>query len=228
MSILSRWRNPMAVFAVSAMLAVAVFTIFTAAADVDEAADSTVKIAGLSEAAAAVESGWSLMMRADALAATGQAPAEAQAMFDQGQATYNAGKLALSTAGIEQVDQALAGTDQGLAGMIQSFGGTMQLAQVDVGRATANHLTNSAGILANVQPAIVGLGQVVAAGDDRLVTRLNNGGSTLRLIAWLSAAVAALGMAFAAWSAWSMNRREDDDAAAIGSAESEIAEDKAA
>ena len=84
MTFLSKWRNSIAVLAVSAMLVVASVVFFTAAGDVNEASDSIAQISGLETAVDGVDTGWSYMVRADALAATGEAPEEARVLFDTG------------------------------------------------------------------------------------------------------------------------------------------------
>ena len=229
MTFLSKWRNSIAVLAVSAMLVVASVVFFTAAGDVNEASDSIAQISGLETAVDGVDTGWSYMVRADALAATGEAPEEARVLFDTGLATYEGSKLALASVGIAQIDQALAGTDQGLASLTQSFEGTMQLAEMgDVASAAQNHVTNTLAVLEGVQPAIVGLGQIVDAANLELGTQLNDGGTTARQVGALGGAVAAFGILFAAWTAWSASRRESEVEPAWTDNVVEISEERAA
>ncbi len=194
------------------MLAVAAYGSLAAAGDINEAADAQVSIGALSTAASDLELAWFQVMGADALAATGQAPAESQGFYDAGIELYNSSKLVLSAAGIEQIDQALAGSDQGLVAMNAAFAGTMALAaNSDVAGATSNHMDNTLVLYDNVAPAVEGLGLVAQAADARLEAKMNSGASSLRLLGWLSAGVVALAALFAGWSAWSIYRREDDE-----------------
>lgn len=211
MSIWTKWRNPIAIFAVAAMLAVAAYGSLTAAGDINEAADAQVSIGALSNAAADLELAWFQLMGADALAATGEAPAESQGFYDGGLELYNSSKAVLAAAGIEQIDQALAGSDQGLVAMNAAFDGTMQLAAAgDVAGATNNHIDNTLVLYDNVAPAVEGLGLVAQAADARLESSMNSGASSLRLLGWLSVGVVAIAAMFGGWSAWSIYRRDDE------------------
>lgn len=223
MSIWTKWRNPIAIFAVTAMLAVAAYGSLAAASDINEAADAQVSIGALSDAASDLELAWFQAMGADALAATGEAPAEAQGFYDGAIELYDSSKLVLSAAGIEQIDQALAGSDQGLVAMNAAFAETMRLANEEgnVAAATANHMDNTVALYSNVDPAVKGLALVAQAADARLEAKMNSGASSLRLLGWLSVAVVAIGAAFAGWTAWSIYRRDDEAEMASGSGSSE-------
>ena len=211
MSIWTKWRNPIAIFAVTAMLAVAAYGSLAAAGDINEAADAQVSIGALSSAASDLELAWFQAMGADALAATGEAPAEAQGFYDGAINLYNSSKLVLAAAGIEQIDQALAGSDQGLDAMNAAFAETTRLAATgDVAAATSNHMDNTLVLYDNVAPAVEGLGLVAQTADARLEAKMNSGASSLRLLGWLSVAVVALGAIFAGWTAWSIYRRDDE------------------
>ena len=221
MFIWAKWRNPIALSVVAVMLAVAAFASFAAASDIDDAADGSVQIGAISKAAADIELAWFHMMGADALAATGEAPAEAQGAYDAGMNLYNSSKAVLAAAGKEPIDQALAGSDQGLVAMNAAFAGTMQLAELQgPAAATANHMDATLLIYNNVEPAVKGLGQIAQAADAELVAKMNNGASDLRLLGWVSAGVVALAAMFTAWSAWSIYRKEDDEAESVASDES--------
>ncbi len=210
-----KWRNPIAVFAVTAMLGLAAYGAIEASGDLSDAAGGQVQISQWAVAASDVELAWNEAVGADALAATGQAPAESQASFDAAIARYNSGKAILSTTGIEQVDLALAGTDQGLAALTASFNGTLALAASgDVAAATGNHMANTLAVFTGVQPAVQGLGQVSQAATVRLEGRMDSGASSLQLLGWISAAVVAIGAAFTGWSVWSIYRKDEEEAEA--------------
>lgn len=216
------WRNPIAVFAVVAVLAVASYATFAAASEVNEAADGQMEIGAVAKAAADLELAWFQAMGADALAATGQAPDEAQGFYDGAINLYNSSKVVLSAAGIDEVNQALAGSDQALVVMNQAFEVTKQLAaNGDVVGATRNHMDNTVVLYSNVEPAVKGLAQIAQAGDARLEARLDNGATDLRIFGWISAVVAAMGAAFAGWTAWSIYRRDDDPAISVSDASGE-------
>ncbi len=214
MAILNKWRNPIVIFAISVMLAVTVYASFAAAGDINDAADGGVQIGAISKAAADFELAWFQMMGADALAATGEAPAEAQGFYDGGLALYNQSKAVLQAADREPINLAIAGSDQALVMMNAAFEGTMALAASgDIAAATSNHMDGTVVLYSNVEPAVKGLAQVGVVGDERLTARLNSGAADLRMLGWISVAVVALGAVFAGWSAWSIYRREDEDAA---------------
>lgn len=221
MFIWTKWRNPIAVFTVSAMLtAAAILTVITAS-DLNEASDASVQIGALSKAAADLELAWFQAMGADALAATGQAPDEAQGFYEGAINLYDSSKVVLAAAGIPEINQALAASDQGLAGMTAAFAQTMALAPVSVEQATQNHLAAAGAIYNSVDPAVKGLAQVAQAADAHLVSEMNSGATKLRIMAGLSFVIAAAGAAFAGWSAWSIYRREDDESAAAEGREPE-------
>ncbi len=216
MSQLFKWRNPIAVFAVSMMLAVTVYASFAAAGDINDASDGGVQLGAISKAAADIELAWFQMMGADALAATGHAPAEAQGFYDAGLDLYNSSKAVLAAAGKEPIDQALAGSDQALVAMNAAFAGTMELAKSgNIEAATANHMDGTVLLYGNVEPAVKGLAQVGQVADGQLAARLNNGAADLRLLGSVSAAIVAMGALFAGWSAWSIYRREDEEEMAM-------------
>lgn len=218
MFIWTKWRNPIAVFAVTGMLAAAAIVSMIAAGDLNEASDAQVTVGALSKAAADFELAWFQAMGADALAATGQAPDESQGFYDGSINLYNSSKAVLSAAGISQINQALAASDQGLAVMNAAFAETMRLAASgDVASATDNHMDGTVALYGRVDPAVKGLALVAQAADARLEARMNSGAAKLRLMSGLSLAIAAMGALFAGWTAWSMYRREDD-AATVGEA----------
>lgn len=208
----NKWRNPIVVVAVAVMLAVSTYASFAVASDVNDAADGGIQLGAISKAAADVELAWTQMIGADALAATGQASAEAQASFDSATNLYNSSKAVLAAADKDPINQALAGSDQGLVLMNDAFAGTMDLAKTgEIARATANHTGGVLVLYASVEPAVKGLAQVGQAADLQLKARMDNGAADLRLLGWISAAVVALGAAFAGWSAWSIYRRDEEE-----------------
>lgn len=222
MVIWKTWRSPIVVFAVTAMLAVSAYASFEVAADVNDAADGGAQLGAISKAAADVELAWFQLMGADALAATGQAPAEAQGFYDAGINLYNSSKAVLSAAGKEPINQALAGSDQGLLAMNAAFAGTMALAASgDVAAATGNHMDGTLLLYGSVEPAVKGLAQVAQVADGQLEARMDNGAANLRIFAWISVVVVAMGAAFAGWSAWSIYRREEEEEAGDASVSSE-------
>jgi hypothetical protein len=209
MSFVSKWRNQLVDVAVVGMLVAAGVASSMASSDINEAAEAQVQIGALSKAAADFELAWFQAMGADALAATGQAPDEAQGFYDGAINLYNSSKAVLASAGIPEIDQALAASDQGLAVMNQAFAGTMAYAAAgDVASATANHMNGTVVLYGNVDPAVEGLTLVAQAADAQLVAEMNSGASKLRLMSTLSFVVAAFGAAFAGWSAWSIYRKE--------------------
>ncbi len=210
MSFVSKWRNPLVVVVVVGMLFAAGIASSMASNDLTDAAKADVQIGALSKAASNFELAWFQAMGADALAATGQAPDEAQGFYDGAINLYNSSKAVLASAGIPEIDQALAASDQGLAVMNAAFAGTMAFAAVgDVASATANHMNGTVVLYGNVDPAVKGLSLVAQAADAQLVSEMNSGASKLRLMSTLSLVVAALVAAFAGWSAWTIYRREE-------------------
>jgi hypothetical protein len=203
------WRNPAAVIVVSAMLFVAGFASMIAAGDLNEASDGQATASALTRAAANMELAWYQLIGADALAATGAAPAEAQGFYDAAIELYNESKAVLSAAGVEQIDQAVAGSDQGLAGMTQAFQGTLQLAASgDIAAATQSHLQNTGAIYEAVDPALEGLMTIAGIADSRLQESLDSGAGSLRLLGIFSLIIASLGAAFAAYSGWTVYQQQ--------------------
>ena len=201
MSFVSKWRNQLVLAAVVGMLVVAGVASLIAANDLNEASEAQVQIGALSKAASDFELSWFQAMGADALAATGQAPAEAQGFYDGAINLYNTSKAVLASAGIPEINQALAASDQGLAVMNEAFRGTMAYAAAgDVASATANHMNGTVVLYGNVDPAVKGLSLVAQAADAQLVAEMSSGASQLRLISTLSFVIAAFGAVFAGWS----------------------------
>lgn len=222
MSNWTKWRNPIAGFAVAGMLAFTAIAVFMATGDMNDAADAQVQIGALSSAAADLELAWFQAMGADALAATGQAPDESQGFYDGAINLYNSSKAVLASAGISQIDQALAASDQGLAATTAAFNETMRLAAAgDIVAATDNHMDSTVVLYGSVGPAVEGLAQIAQAADAKLFSSMNSGAATLRTLFGAGLAVAALGAAFAAWSAWAIYSRKEDYAAS-GSDSSEV------
>ena len=201
MSFVSKWRNQLVLTADVGMLVVAGVASLMAASDLNEASEAQVQIGALSKAASEFELAWFQAMGADALAATGQAPAEAQGFYDGAINLYNTSKAVLASAGIPEINQALAASDQGLAVMNEAFRGTMAYAAAgDVASATANHMNGTVVLYGNVDPAVKGLSLVAQAADAQLVAEMSSGASQLRLISTLSFVIAAFGAVFAGWS----------------------------
>ncbi len=210
----NKWRNPIAMFAVAGMLIAAGIVFMMAAGDVSDAADGNVQIGALSQAAEDFELAWFQIMHADAVAATGNAEAEARGFYDGGLNLYNSSKAVLSAAGRTQIDQAIAASDQGLAAAGAAFEQTIALANTgDIEGATDNHLAANVGLYGQVDPAVKGLAQIAQAADAELKTKLDNGASQLRIMSSLSLAVAIAGAVFAGWTAWSVYRKEDEEQA---------------
>ena len=203
------WRGPIVGFAVAAMLLVAGIGSLIAAGDLNEASEGQATASALTKAAANIELAWYQAMGADALAATGEAPDEAQGFYDGAINLYNEAKAVLSAAGVTQIDQALAGSDEGLASMTQAFEGTLQLAATQGAEAaTAHHLQNTVAIYNAVDPAVDGLATIAEAADAKLQSSLDSGASTLRWLSIFSLLIAAAGLAYAAYSAWTVYQKE--------------------
>ena len=217
MFIWNKWRNPIAVFAVAGMLTVAAISSMIAAGDLNEASDAQIQIGALSQAAAGVELAWFQAMGADALAATGEAPAESQGFYDGAINLYNANKAVLSAAGVSEIDQALGASDQGIAAMNVAFDETMALARAgNIAAATANHMDGTVALYGSVDPAVKGLALVAQGADALLVSEMNSGAFKLRLLSGISLAFAAMGGLFAGWTTWSIYRgrgRKENEAA---------------
>jgi hypothetical protein len=218
------WRNPAVVAVVAAMLAVAAIVSLLAASDLNEASDGQAIVSGLTQAAANIELAWYQAMGADALAATGQAPDEAQGFYDSAINLYNQNKAVLASVGIAEIDQAMAGSDQGLAGMTQAFAGTLALAgDGQIAEATANHLNASGAIYSQVDPAVEGLALVAQAADAKLQSKMDAGATKLRAISIIGLFVAAFGAAYAGWLAYTSRKEEATGAMAEESAQFEKA-----
>lgn len=214
MSIWNKWRNPIVVFAITAMLGLSAYVSFAAASDVNDAADGGAQIGAVAKAAADFELAWFQMMGADALAATGQAPDEAQGFYDGAINLYNSSKAVLAAADREPINMALAASDQGLVAMNAAFAQTMALAaNGDIVGATNNHMDGTVVLYGNVDPAVKGLAQVAQAGEADLQTRLTSGADELQVFGWITIAVAALAAGFAGWTAWTIYRREETEVA---------------
>lgn len=211
MFLVNKWRNPIAMFAIAGMLIAAGIVFMMAASDLNEAADGDVEIGALSHAASDFELAWFQLMGADALAATGEAPDEAQGFYDGGLNLYNSSKAVLSAAGIPEIDQALAASDQGLAATNAAFDETMQLALAgDVEAATANHMNATVALYGDVDPAVDGLAQVADAASASLQDEINSGASQARIMSGLSLVFAIAGAIFAGWTAYTLYRKEEE------------------
>lgn len=205
MTKLMPWRSPATLFALAAILAIASWMSLMAAGNANEASDAQATTSALTHAAANIELAWYQAMGADALAATGEAPAEAQGFYDGAINLYNSARTVLLEAKVEQINQALAGSDQGLAGLSQAFQGTLQLAASgDIAAATQNHLQNTVTIYNSVDPAIEGLDTIAGLADAKLQSSLDSGASTLRWFSVFTLIVAAAGIAYAAYGAWTV------------------------
>jgi hypothetical protein len=208
------WRGPAALFALAAVLAIASFISLMAAGDANEASDGQATVAALTRAAADIELAWYQAMGADALAATGERPAEARDFYNGAINLYNEAKAVLAAAEVEQIDQALAGSDAGIAGMTQAFEGTLQLAASgNIPAATQNHFDLTINqIYNNVDPAVEGLAMVAAAADAKLQSSLDSGASTLRWFSVFTLIIAAAGLAYAAYNGWTVYQSEAQSA----------------